>query len=106
MPTKGKDAKATPAGYDLEQKNALTRDESRRLLGHIHAALTDGGSTTLPAAFLLLLNSIVFEGDGRERFAVWVDARSMFALDIEGPYYALETSLGSALAEMRKGGEE
>lgn len=92
-------------GYDLEQKNALTRAESRELLGHIHVALTDSGNTTLPAAFLRLLNSIIFEDDHRERFTVWLDARSMFALDIEGPYYALESSLGAALAEMRKGGE-
>jgi hypothetical protein len=59
---------------------------------------------TLPAAFLFLLNSLVFEDDHRERFAVWLDARSMFALDIEGPYYALERSLGATLAGMRNGG--
>jgi hypothetical protein len=98
------DANKLAAAYDLEQKNALTRKESRELLGHIHAALTDNGSTTLPAAFLLLLNSIVFEDDDRERFVVWCDARSMFALDIEGPYYALEASLGEALTGMRTGG--
>lgn len=99
-----RDGPRPSAGYDLEQKNALTRAESREPLGEIHAALTDSGSTTLPAAFLLLLNSIVFEGDERERFTVWLDARSMFALDIEGPYYALESSLGAALAGIREGG--
>lgn len=92
------------AGYDLEQQNALTHAESYELLRHVHVALTDSGSTTLPAAFLLLLNSLVFEEDISKRFAVWFDARSMFALDVEGPYKALETSLGAALAEMRKGG--
>lgn len=35
---------------------------------------------------------------------MWLDARSMFALDIEGPYYALERSLGATLAGMRNGG--
>ncbi len=104
MPKKG--TKGGPrAGNDLEQKNALTRDESRHVLGLIHAALTDSGGATLPAAFLLLLNSIAFEDDDRERFIVWCDARSMFALDLHTPYYALETSLGAALAAMRKGGE-
>jgi hypothetical protein len=99
-----KKEKAAPGAYDLEQKNPLTREESRHLLDIIHAELTNGGDTAPPTAFLLLLNALAFEDGGGERFTLWCDARSMFALDVDGPYYALENSLGAALADLRKGG--
>jgi hypothetical protein len=102
---KGKAADAPRAAYDLEQKNPLTREEAKRLLETIHAALSDTGSAELSAAFLLLVNALAFEEDKLERFTLWHDARSMFALELAEPYYALEGALGAALADLRKGGE-
>ena len=92
------------AAYDLEQRNPLTREESRHLLGIIHGVLSDTGDASLSTALLLLVNALAFEEDAGERFALWCDARSMFALELAGPYDALERSLGAALADLRKGG--
>jgi hypothetical protein len=102
--TRGGGVEVEPA-YDIEQKNPLTREEAKRLLETIHGALSDTGDAALSAAFLLLVNALAFEEDRRARLMLWGDARSMFALELAEPYYALERALGAALADLRKGGE-
>ena len=101
---KGKGAGFTPApAYDIEQPNPLALDECQRLLGEVHAEMTDHGRESPTVALLLLLHYLAFEEDDQKRFAVWHRARAMFALDMTEPYYALEKQLGAELAELRKG---
>jgi hypothetical protein len=84
------------------ERNPLSREDARKVLGVIHAELTKDGPAEPPVAFLLLLFALAQEPGERMRYAIFDEAREMFAVHIDGVHEAVRQAMADTLDALRK----